>query len=194
MKFYKQSVFQLASSLGISDKHTKLLLLCFFLVVIKFLLLPILEWQEELKEQADFYKLQYREKESITLAQETFIAENERLTQYISELKAHYYKGEPTRNQVLLNEAISQKANQLGLSITSSNVVELYNQDGTALLEYGLKLHGTAMPLQEFVYWLELQEPKLLVKLARFSSHNRSVRTDLVLTVHQYILTEEENG
>jgi hypothetical protein len=52
---------------------------------------------------------------------------------------------------------------------------------------------GTAEPLQEFVYWLDSINPKVLIVNTRFSSSRGSAVAEVNLRFQQFILMDNIN-
>ncbi|KPV96725.1 hypothetical protein AN214_01185 [Pseudoalteromonas sp. P1-9] len=188
MTFLSLNIFELAAKKGISEKHTKLLLLCMLLLTIKFLVMPVLEWQAEIKEQTDFYNLQYRSEASITEVSNLIQQNSEELDNKLNEIKSWYYTGAVTANQVKLNDLIKSKVNELDLSLASNNSRKLYEKNGMVTIEYTVRARGYAESLQEFVYWLENVQPKLLLKNTRFSSSRGSAAAEVNVRFQQLII------
>ncbi|MEO2268638.1 GspMb/PilO family protein [Pseudoalteromonas sp. YIC-656] len=181
------SVFDLGGKAGVPPKQMKLLLLCIVLLCAKFVLLPVVEWQNELLEEIEFYQLQLRDKESIALATEELVQRRAVAQSEMKKFSKLYFEGDKTSVQIHLNEAISAKANELGLRVSSRNSRQLQTVDDITTFEYNISLRGTSEPLQEFLYWIETQEPKLLVRTVRFNSIARTPNADLVLRIHQLV-------
>ncbi|WP_394228278.1 hypothetical protein [Pseudoalteromonas spongiae] len=193
MTFLSLNIFELAAKKGISEKHTKLLLLCTFLLIIKFLLMPVLEWQAEIKEQTDFYNLQYRSEASISEVSNLIQQNSTELDDKLNKVKSWYYAGAVTANQVKLNDLIKAKISELSLSLASSNSRKLYEKNDIVTIEYTVRVRGYAEPLQEFVYWLENVQPKLLLKNTRFSSSRGSAAAEVNVRFQQLIIKGQVN-
>ena len=193
MKILLKSVFELAAQNNISEKHTKLLILCLFLLFIKFLVMPIVEWQIELKEETNFYKLQYRDENSIIKSSQQIEASKEKVKLELLKVKKLYSSGTVTSNQVRLNELIDKQIAKLGLTLSTKNSRKLYEKDGVITIEYLVSARGTAEPLQEFVYWLDSINPKVLIVNTRFSSSRGSAVAEVNLRFQQFILVNDAN-
>lgn len=193
MKILSTGIFELAARKNISNKHVKLLVLCSFLLCIKFVVMPVLEWQFELKEEINFYKLQYRDEDSIRKSSDLIIANKDKVVSELKEIKNFYSSGAVTANQVKMNDLIDQKITELDLSLSSKNSRKLYEKDGVITIEYLVRARGTAEPLQEFVYWLDNVKPKLIINNTRFSSSRGSAIAEVNIRFHQLILSEEKD-
>lgn len=193
MKILSKSVFELAAQNNINEKHTKLLILCLFLLFIKFLVMPIVEWQLELKEETNFYKLQYRDENSIVKSSQQIEASKEKIKLELLKVKKLYSSGTVTSNQVRLNELIDEQIAKLGLNLSTKNSRKLYEKDGVITIEYLVSARGTAEPLQEFVYWLDSINPKVLIVNTRFSSSRGSAVAEVNLRFQQFILMDNIN-
>lgn len=193
MKILSKSVFELAAQNNINEKHTKLLVLCLFLLFIKFLVMPIVEWQLELKEETNFYKLQYRDENSIVKSSQQIEAIKEKIKLELFKVKKLYSSGTVTSNQVRLNELIDEQIAKLGLTLSTKNSRKLYEKDGVITIEYLVSARGTAEPLQEFVYWLDSINPKVLIVNTRFSSSRGSAVAEVNLRFQQFILMDNIN-
>jgi hypothetical protein len=193
MKILSKSVFELAAQNNINEKHTKLLILCLFLLFIKFLVMPIVEWQLELKEATNFYKLQYRDENSIVKSSQQIEASKDKIKLELLKVKKLYSSGTVTSNQVRLNELIDGQIAKLGLNLSTKNSRKLYEKDGVITIEYLVSARGTAEPLQEFVYWLDSINPKVLIVNTRFSSSRGSAVAEVNLRFQQFILMDNIN-
>lgn len=193
MKILSKSVFELAAQNNINEKHTKLLILCLFLLFIKFLVMPIVEWQLELKEETNFYKLQYRDENSIVKSSQQIEASKDKIKLELLKVKKLYSSGTVTSNQVRLNELIDGQIAKLGLNLSTKNSRKLYEKDGVITIEYLVSARGTAEPLQEFVYWLDSINPKVLIVNTRFSSSRGSAVAEVNLRFQQFILMDNIN-
>lgn len=191
MKILSTGIFELAARKNISNKHVKLLVLCSLLLCIKFVIMPVIEWQFELKEEINFYNLQYRDEDSIRKSSDLIIANKDKVVSELNEIKNFYSSGAVTVNQVKMNDLIDQKIAELELSLSSKNSRKLYEKDGVITIEYLVRARGTAAPLQEFIYWLDNVKPKLLINNTRFSSSRGSSIAEVNVRFHQLILSEQ---
>ncbi|MFY8352766.1 hypothetical protein AAEU29_19640 [Pseudoalteromonas sp. SSM20] len=190
MKILSTSIFELAAQKNISEKHAKLLLFCLCLLFIKFLVMPILDWQIEVKEETDFYKLQYRNESSIIASTNSIIESEAQLKNELHEVQKLYYQGSETSNQVKINGLIDAKVAELGLRLSSKNSGKLYEKNGVITVEYTVRVRGYALELQEFAYWLDNISPKLLIQNVRFSSSRGASAVELNVRFQQLILKE----
>lgn len=191
MKILSTSIFELAAQKSISAKHLKLLLFCLCLLFIKFLVIPIIQWQIEVKEETDFYKLQYRNENSIIASTKSITESEEQLKNELQEVQKLYYRGAETSNQVKINGLIDAKVAELGLRLSSKNSGKLYEKNGVITLEYTVRVRGYALELQEFAYWLDNLSPKLLIQNVRFSSSRGASAVELNVRFQQLILKEQ---
>ncbi|WP_462159447.1 GspMb/PilO family protein [Pseudoalteromonas sp. GB56] len=185
MKSLNTPILEVFDCYGVSQKQAKMVLLCVVLLLAKFLIVPVLQWQSELQEETSFYTLQLRDEESISGAVEQLEKSIAHLDDQVNIINKQYFQGSKTALQVHLNDKIAKQAQQLELKLSSRNSKELQTVEGITTFEYNISLRGTSKPLQEFLYWLDTQEPKLLVKSMRFSSVGRTANADLILRIHQ---------
>ena len=123
-----KDIFELAQAQGVSEKNVKLLLLCVILLIVKFAIVPIVEWQSEIKEEIEFFQLQLRDEESVNSTSQNIKDKLEYTNAELEKVKQLYYTGSATSNQIKIGELVSKKAAELELVVSSQNVRILHTR------------------------------------------------------------------
>lgn len=191
MNYLKKDIFELLSQSGVSSKHAKMLLLLALLLIAKFIIIPIVEWQSSVTEEIDFYNMQYRSETKLTESTNVLNDFSRQLDEQLILSKKNFYKGKVTTNQVAMNDLLSDKVGNLDLSLVRQNSRLIHETEQYKIVQYSFTARGYAKELQELVYWVDTINPKLIIKNVRFSSSRGSSVAEVTLIFQQYLISDE---
>lgn len=194
-KLLNTDVHQVLIEQGLTSKQIKLLLFCVILLLIKFVLLPIYEWQSELKENTQFYQMQLRDPVEINAAQSKAIEQTESVRAQISELKNYFVLNKTSAAaQIEFTELLEKKITELGLDISSKNSRELMTKDNITTLEFSFEVKGFANQFGELIHWVEQLKPVVVVQSLGANSSRRTPYTHLRLRMQLFVLNENKDN
>ncbi len=186
---FRQDIFQWLTKYNLTIKQARLIVACVILLLIKFIIMPIIDWQNEIKEQTDFYKIQLRDPAIVEKLSQKLSIEKVRLNKELGSIKSQYLVDTPTEKlQVQFIEKLETKVNSLNLELTSRSAQVLLSDGNITTIEYVIEVKGYVKPLADLIFWLETQEPQVLIHHVDARSVRSSAMTKLRLRGQQFMI------
>lgn len=192
MKWINVDIIPWAVRYGLQEKHTKLLLFCILLLLIKFILVPLVTWQHEVKENTSFFEMQIRGTQTNFNQEEHFNKNIDMLSKQIEELETYYFNAKSSASaQLAVSSLLESYFKENGIKLESQRAVELFEKNGVLKIEYRYIMAGNTTNLQNFIFWLENYTPIFNVSSLSMSSSRHNSITKLSITFQQNVLIKE---
>ncbi|MEC8325666.1 MAG: GspMb/PilO family protein [Pseudomonadota bacterium] len=193
MKLLSLGSEDLASKLSISVKQLKLFGFCIVLLLIKFIVVPIVEWQAEIKENIDFYSLQLRDEVEIERNKKAIQQALIDTEDSAARLSPYFFKDiTSSQAQIQLTKKIEQAVKERNMELVSKGSTELVENELYHTLEFRFEVQGYAKQLQEFLFWVEQQQPLAVVQEVSVRSVRSTSYTTMRIRVHYFLLKPDE--
>lgn len=187
---------QFLTRLGVRQQYHKWVWLMLGLAVIRFAVVPVLDWQQEKLDSIEFLSLQTRNPEEIVEREaqiEKIAAVSEqRLTELLK-----YYRQDSSLKEAELKIArqVEGIAEQYGLSVTSRSWATDYQEDYFAKQHVRLVIEGYIDQLQPFLMKLEAhRQPFYFIEKLDVNNRGGGAKFKANLTVSQLTrLVSEES-
>lgn len=192
MKILSVSIEELAFKYDTSAKQLKLILFCLTLIAIKFLVIPVLDWQATLKENIEFYSLQLRDESEIEKNAKSVENALNKSQSNLEHLTPYFFTGvSSSKAQIDITKKIEQYVASKDMDLVSKSSTELVENEDYKTLEFRFEVKGYAEQLQEFIFWIEQQKPLAVVQELSVRSSKRTAWTSMRIRVHYFVLKSD---